>query len=136
MVPEIRKIRVLLTKGRLDAHNRGVKTVARSLMNEGMEVIYTEYRVPEDIVSSALQEDVDVIGISFSSGGQVRVTDEVLRLLKKKGMGDKLIIVGGSIPPHDVPRLKEIGVSRVFRQGDFLDQITNHIRLYKEGKAI
>jgi len=136
MVPEIRKIRVLLTKGRLDAHNRGVKTVARSLMNEGMEVIYTEYRVPEDIVSSALQEDVDVIGISFSSGGQVRVTDQVLRLLKKKGMGDKLIIVGGSIPPHDVPRLKEIGVSRVFRQGDFLDQITNHIRLYKEGKAI
>lgn len=135
MSPEASKIRVLLTKAQLDGHDRGVRTVARSLRDSGMEVILTDYRLPEDIVSTALQEEVDIIGISFSSGGQVRVSQEVLGLLKKNGREDTPLIVGGSIPPFDVPKLKEMGVKGIFRQGSRIESIVEQIRSLLGEKA-
>ena len=121
------KIRVLLSKSRLDAHDRGIRVLARALRDEGMEVVFTEYRFPEEIVKVALEEDVNIIGISFSSGGQVRVCTEVIRLLKEKGM-DTPLIIGGGIPPFDVPKLEEIGVKGVFRGGSKLKESTDCIR--------
>ncbi len=128
MTKEAKKIKVLLTKGILDAHDRGVRTVAMALMNAGIEVVFTEYRVPEDIVNSASQEDVDVIGISFSAGGQTRVSKKVMEMLTEKGVAGVPVIVGGSIPPDDVKELKRMGVSGVFRQGTPLGEIISCIK--------
>lgn len=127
-----RRIRVLVAKPGLDGHDRGAKVVARALRDAGMEVIYTGLRqTPEMIVSAALQEDVDAIGLSILSGAHMHYFGEVRRLLNEQGAQDVLLFGGGIIPDEDVIKLKEIGVSGVFGPGtntgdivDFLKQTT------------
>lgn len=123
-------IRVLLTKSILDHHDRGIKYLSQFLRNAEMEVIYTEYGLPEEIVNMAVQEAVDAIGISFLSGGQVKVTQRVVELLKEQGLGEIPIFVGGTIRPFDTPKLEELGVKGIYRGGDPLDGFVDKIREY------
>ena len=112
------KIRVLVAKPGLDGHDRGAKVVARALRDAGMEVIYTGIRqTPEMIVEVALQEDVDVIGLSCLSGAHIELFTEVMEGLKKKGMGNVLVVAGGIIPEDDVPSLEQIGIKAIFGPG-------------------
>lgn len=127
-----RRIRVLVAKPGLDGHDRGAKVVARALRDAGMEVIYTGLRqTPEMIVSAALQEDVDAIGLSILSGAHMHYFGEVRRLLNEQGAQDVLLFGGGIIPDEDISKLKDLGVSGVFGPGtntgdivDFLKQAT------------
>ncbi len=113
-----RKIRVLIAKPGLDSHDRGAKIVARALRDAGMEVIYTGLRqTPEQIVETALQEDVNVIGLSILSGAHNTLFPKTMQLLKKKGLTDVLVFAGGIIPQEDVPRLKKTGIKEVFGPG-------------------
>lgn len=124
-----RKIRVLVAKPGLDGHDRGAKVVARALRDAGMEVIYTGlHQTPEMIVETAIQEDVDVIGLSTLSGAHFPLFPEVVRLLRERGVDDILVIGGGIIPPEDVPKLKEAGVAEVFGPGTPLKEIVEYIR--------
>ncbi|MBO0726879.1 MAG: cobalamin B12-binding domain-containing protein, partial [Blastocatellia bacterium] len=101
------KIRVLLAKPGLDGHDRGVKVIARALRDAGMEVIYTGLRqTPEQIVNAALQEDVDIVGLSILSGAHMTIFPRVIELMREKGMDDTLLFGGGIIPEDDVPKLK------------------------------
>jgi methylmalonyl-CoA mutase C-terminal domain/subunit len=120
-------IRVLLTKSQIDGHDRGIRYIARKLREAGMEIIFTRYKTTEDIVKSAIQEDVDVIGISFSVGGHTVVTAEVVNLMKKKDIKDTLIIVGGIIPEDDVPYLLGLGIGKTFGPGSYADDIVSYI---------
>jgi len=113
-----RKIRVLIAKPGLDGHDRGAKVIARALRDAGMEVIYTGLRqTPEQIVTAALQEDADVIGLSILSGAHNHIAPRMMELLKAKGLDDVLVLIGGIIPDVDVPKLKAIGVKGVFPPG-------------------
>jgi len=113
-----RKIRVLIAKPGLDGHDRGAKVVARALRDAGMEVIYTGLRqTPEQIVTAALQEDVDVIGLSILSGAHMTLVPRVMQLLQEKGLQDVVVFVGGIIPQEDIPKLKALGVAEVFLPG-------------------
>ena len=123
-----KKIRVLLTKSIMDAHDRGVRYVAMELKDSGMEVICTRYGVPQEIVNTAMQEDADVIGISFSSGAPKIIISEVLRLLKKNKMGHMPVIVGGVIPDDEVSELLKAGVKGVFGPGSYAKDIIATIR--------
>jgi methylmalonyl-CoA mutase C-terminal domain/subunit len=124
-----RKIRVLLAKPGLDGHDRGIRVVAVALRDAGMEVIYTGlYRTPEEIVNMAVQEYVDVIGISLLSGSHDAVVPEVMKLLKKKKSDNIMVIVGGIIPPVDIPFLKECGVKEVFTSGTPTSKIVEFIK--------
>ncbi len=124
-----RKIRVLIAKPGLDGHDRGAKVVARALRDAGMEVIYTGLRqTPEMIVSAALQEDVDAIGLSILSGAHMHYFKEVKRLLDEQGASDVLLFGGGIIPDEDVPKLKEIGVAAVFGPGTLTQDIVEFLR--------
>lgn len=125
-----RKIRVLLSKPGLDGHDRGVKVVARALRDAGMEVIYMGlHKSPEQIVESALQEDVDVIGLSSLSGSHMALFPMIMDLLKQNDMvDDTLVIAGGVIPDLDVPRLNEIGIEGIFGPGADTTDIANFIR--------
>ncbi|NJM40043.1 MAG: cobalamin B12-binding domain-containing protein [Anaerolineae bacterium] len=115
--PSKQPIRVLLAKIGLDGHDRGVKVVARILRDAGMEVIYTGlHRSAEDVVEAAIQEDVDIIGISMLSGAHKVAFPKVLRLLREQGADDVVVIGGGVIPDRDVPELKALGVADVFLQ--------------------
>lgn len=110
-------IRVLLAKVGLDGHDRGVKVVARTLRDAGMDVIYTGlHRSPEEVVAAAVQEDVDVLGISLLSGVQLTVFPKIFRLLDEKGAGDMIVIAGGVMPDSDVAELKRLGVAEVLLQ--------------------
>jgi methylmalonyl-CoA mutase C-terminal domain/subunit len=112
------KIRVLIAKPGLDGHDRGAKVVARALRDAGMEVIYTGIRqTPEMIVETALQEDVDVIGLSCLSGAHIELFSEVMAGLKEKDMGNVTVVAGGIIPQDDVPELERIGIKAVFGPG-------------------
>lgn len=123
-----RKIRVLIAKPGLDGHDRGAKVVARALRDAGMEVIYTGIRqTPEMIVETALQEDVDVIGLSILSGAHLELFPRIMDGLKKKGLGDKLVIAGGIIPEEDIPKLMEMGIKKVFGPGTPLKEIVKFI---------
>lgn len=122
-----KKIRVLLTKSRLDGHDRGIRYVARRLREAGMEVIFTRYGDSGDIINSALQEDVDVIGISFSVGGHLVISSEVMELVREKGMENTVVIIGGIIPEDDIPELLEMGASKTFGPGSYADDIIEHI---------
>ena len=118
-----------MAKPGLDGHDRGAKVIARALRDAGMEVIYTGLRQsPEMIVNAALQEDVQVIGISILSGAHNAIVPEVMNLLHEKQMSDVLVIVGGTIPDSDAVRLKAIGVAAVFQPGASLDSIVSFIR--------
>ncbi len=130
-----RRIRVLIAKPGLDGHDRGAKVVARALRDAGMEVIYTGLRqTPEMIVSAALQEDVDAIGLSVLSGAHMHYFREVKRLLDEQGAGDVLLFGGGIIPDEDVPKLKEIGVAEVFGPGTPTGEIVAFIRKASEAR--
>ena len=123
-----RKIRVVIAKPGLDGHDRGAKIIARALRDAGMEVIYTGLRqTPEQIVSAALQEDADVIGLSILSGAHNHICPEVLRLLKEQGLDDVLVVVGGIIPDVDAQKLKEMGIAAVFPPGTPMQEIVGFI---------
>src|ERR1700716_3277361 len=112
-----RRARVLVGKVGLDGHDRGVKVVARILRDAGMEVVYTGlHRTPEQIVSAAVQEDVDVVGISILYGAHMTLLPKVIDLLRKQGAGDIAVVVGGVIPDEDIPELQKMGVAAVFPQ--------------------
>jgi 2-hydroxyisobutanoyl-CoA mutase small subunit len=110
-------IRVLLAKVGLDGHDRGVKVVARTLRDAGMDVIYTGlHRTPEEVVHAAIQEDVDILGISLLSGAHMTICPRILKLLNDKGANDIITVVGGVIPDDDVIALKKLGVSEILLQ--------------------
>ncbi len=133
-----RKIRVLIAKAGLDGHDRGAKVIAAALRDAGMEVIYTGLRqTPEMIVEAALQEDVDVIGISILSGAHMTIFPKVLKLMKEKGLDDVLLTGGGIIPKEDVQKLKEMGVGELFTPGTPTSEIAEYIKKwFNEHKAI
>jgi methylmalonyl-CoA mutase C-terminal domain/subunit len=123
------KIRVLVAKPGLDGHDRGAKVIARALRDAGMEVVYTGLRqTPEMIVNAALQEDVQVIGLSILSGAHNAIVPHVMELLKQKQMNDVLVIVGGIVPDEDAAQLKKIGVAAVYQPGASLETIVEFIR--------
>ncbi|MCF8061474.1 MAG: cobalamin B12-binding domain-containing protein [Deltaproteobacteria bacterium] len=128
MTPE-RKIRVLLAKPGLDGHDRGAKVVAHALKDAGMEVIYTGlHQTVQSIAEQAIQEDVDVVGLSIMSGAHLPICRKLVGLLKEKGADDMLTVVGGVIPNRDVPVLQEIGVRGVFPGGTSFEEIVGFIR--------
>ena len=124
-----KKIRVLVAKPGLDGHDRGAKVVARALRDAGMEVIYTGIRqTPEMIVQAALQEDVDVIGLSCLSGAHMELFSEVMERLGKKGMGNVVVVAGGIIPEDDIPALEKMGIKAIFGPGSYTSEIVNAIK--------
>ena len=129
-----RKIRVLVAKPGLDGHDRGAKVVARALRDAGMEVIYTGLRqTPEMVSEAALQEDVDVVGLSILSGAHMALVPRVLELLRANGQEHVRVFIGGIIPDEDVPRLMEIGVVGVFGPGTSTEDIIRDIRQASPG---
>ena len=130
-----KKIRVLVAKPGLDGHDRGAKVVARALRDAGMEVIYTGIRqTPEMIVEVALQEDVDVIGLSSLSGAHIELFSDIMDGLKQKGMDNVLVVAGGIIPEDDIPALQKIGVKAVFGPGTHTSDIVESIKELAAGK--
>ena len=126
-MPE-KKIRVLVAKPGLDGHDRGAKVVARALRDAGMEVIYTGLRqTPEMIAEAALQEDVDVVGLSILSGAHTTLFPRIINLLKENGLDDVLVVAGGIIPDEDVPALKEMGIRGIFGPGTSTEEIVKFI---------
>jgi methylmalonyl-CoA mutase C-terminal domain/subunit len=124
-----KRIRVLVAKPGLDGHDRGAKVIAQALRDGGMEVVYTGLRqTPEQIVSAALQEDVDVVGMSILSGAHATLFPEVVNLLKEKGAGDVLVVGGGIIPEEDIPALKAAGVAEIFGPGTPLVNVVDYIK--------
>lgn len=123
-----RKIRVLIAKPGLDSHDRGAKVVARALRDAGMEVIYTGLRqTPEQIVETAMQEDVDVIGLSILSGAHKALFPKIMELLKEKGLTDIMVFAGGIIPEEDMPELKKIGIKEIFGPGTPTEKIIQFV---------
>jgi len=124
-----RKIRILTAKVGLDGHDRGIKVISRALRDAGVEVIYTGlHQTPEMVVETAIQEDVDGIGISILSGAHMTLFPEILRLLKEKGAGDIVVFGGGIIPDDDVQTLNDMGVEKVFTPGTSLDEAVAFVR--------
>lgn len=124
----MRKIRVVIAKPGLDGHDRGAKVIARALRDDGMEVIYTGLRqTPEQIASTVLQEDADVVGLSILSGAHNYVCPRLVKLLKEQGLDDVLVIVGGIIPNADVAALNAIGISGIFQPGTPMQVIIDFI---------
>ena len=129
----MRKIRVVIAKPGLDGHDRGAKVIARALRDAGMEVIYTGLRhTPQQIVSAALQEDADVIGLSILSGAHMHICPRLMELIREKGLDHVTVLIGGIIPDVDIPKLREIGVAGVFLPGspmkDIIDFINGQVR--------
>jgi methylmalonyl-CoA mutase C-terminal domain/subunit len=124
-----KRIRVLIAKPGLDGHDRGAKIIARALRDAGMEVIYTGLRqTPEMIASAAVQEDVDVIGLSILSGAHNTICPRLMELLREKGMNDVTVLIGGIIPEADIPALKKAGIAEVFLPGSTTQGIVEFIR--------
>lgn len=120
-------IRVLLARLGLDAHWRGSIVVAHALRDAGMEVIYIGNQMPKEIVETAIQEDVDIIGLSSLSGNHMILAPEVVKILREKGMRETPVVLGGTVPPDDIPRLKEAGIVGVFGPGSSLKEIIEFI---------
>src|SRR5512138_927132 len=121
-----RPLKVLIAKPGLDGHDRGAKVLARGLRDEGFEVVYTGLRqTPEMIVTAALQEDVDVIGLSILSGAHMTLLPRVCAQLRERGIGDILVVAGGIIPDDDVPALKDDGIAAVFGPGTTIGQVAD-----------
>src|SRR5688572_33439375 len=113
-----RNIRVLVAKPGLDGHDRGAKVIARAFRDAGFEVIYTGLRqTPEQVVTAALQEDVDVVGLSVLSGAHMTLCPRIMDLMKKEGLDDVMVVIGGIIPDQDISTLKGLGVSEIFQPG-------------------
>ena len=121
------KIRILLTKSETDAHDRGIVSVAGALRDAGFEVIFTRFLFPEEIVKSALEEDVDAIGIGTSIGGHNKVAISVMKRIKEMNMDRMTVIMGGVIPDRDVPELQRMGVAKVFGPGTPIYEIANFL---------
>ncbi len=131
-----KRIRILVAKPGLDGHDRGAKIVARALRDAGMEVIYSGLRqTPEQIVSAAVQEDVDAIGISILSGAHNTILPRICELLRDQDMTDVLVVVGGIIPDEDIPGLKQSGVAEVFQPGASTQEIVEFIQSRVQGKV-
>lgn len=125
----MKKIRVLIAKPGLDGHDRGAKIVARALRDAGMEVIYTGLRqTPDQIVNAALQEDVDVIGLSILSGAHLTLVASIMDLLKKNQMENVVVLVGGIVPDIDMLKLKEMGVAEIFLPGTPTTEIVDYVK--------
>ncbi len=123
------KIRVVIAKVGLDGHDRGAKIIARALRDAGMEVIYTGlHQLPEQIVETAIQEDADAVGISILSGAHMTLVPRVVSLLRERGAGEVLVIVGGTIPADDIEELRENGVAAVFTPGAATSEIVEFLR--------
>jgi len=124
-----RRIRILVAKPGLDGHDRGARVIARAFRDAGFEVVYTGlHQTPEQIVAAALQEDVDLIGLSILSGAHMTLFKRVLDLLRDKG-GDHIMVIGGGIiPEEDVPKLKKLGIKAIFLPGTSLDSIVNWVK--------
>ncbi|MCX8104120.1 MAG: cobalamin B12-binding domain-containing protein [Candidatus Bipolaricaulota bacterium] len=130
-----RPIKVLMAKAGLDGHDRGVKVVARALRDAGMEVIYTGlHNTPEQVVKAALQEDVDVIGVSILSGAHLTIFRKITELMKQYGMDDVLLLGGGIIPDEDKPILEQMGVKGLFGPGTSTQEIIDFIK--REGQQL
>ncbi len=128
----VRPIRVLIAKPGLDGHDRGAKVIARALRDAGMEVIYTGLRqMPEQVVSAALQEDVEFIGLSILSGAHTVIVPRVMELLKERGMDDVQVVLGGIIPDADLEEMKRLGVAAVFQPGTSLQEIVDFLRTHR-----
>ena len=128
-MPKEKKIRVLVAKPGLDGHDRGAKVIARALRDAGMEVIYTGLRqTPEMIVTAALQEDVDVIGLSILSGAHNAIVPRVTELMRSNKMDDVLLLIGGIIPDEDIAGMKKAGVDGIFIPGTPMDEIVQFIK--------
>jgi len=125
-IPE-RRIRVLLGKSLLDVHDRGLRYIAKKLMEQGMEVIYTNFGPIEDITQTAAQEDVDVIGVGLFVGGHLENVSDLMESLKTKSLDDRLVIAGGIIPTDDIPALEEMGVAKVFGPGTRAIKVSEYI---------
>ena len=124
-----RPIKVLIAKPGLDGHDRGAKVLARGLRDEGFEVVYTGLRqTPEMVATAALQEDVDVVGLSILSGAHMTLVPRICALLREKGLDDVLVAAGGIIPDDDLPALREAGVAAVFGPGTTIAQVADFIR--------
>jgi methylmalonyl-CoA mutase, C-terminal domain len=131
-----RKIRVVIAKPGLDGHDRGAKVIARALRDAGMEVIYTGLRqTPEMIVSAALQEDADVIGLSILSGAHMHICPRIMDLLKAQGLDDVLVVVGGIIPDQDLPKMHAMGITGVFIPGTPMQHIVDFISTHARTRA-
>lgn len=129
-------IRVLLAKVGLDGHDRGIKVVARVLRDAGMDVVYTGlHRTPEEVVQAAIQEDVDVLGVSLLSGAHMAIIPKILKLLKHDGAEDIRVVAGGVMPDEDVVELKELGVAEVLLQDAPPDEIISIIRHVAAGRG-
>lgn len=127
-MPSEKKIRVLIAKPGLDSHDRGAKVVARALRDAGMEVIYTGLRqTPEQIAETALQEDVDVIGLSILSGAHKTLFPRIMGLLKEKGLNDVMVFAGGIIPEEDVSGMKKLGIREIFGPGTTTETIIEYV---------
>jgi methylmalonyl-CoA mutase C-terminal domain/subunit len=119
---------VLIAKPGLDGHDRGAKVVARALRDAGMEVVYTGLRQsPEQIVTAAAQEDVDIVGLSILSGAHLPICQRVLELLREKGMADVKVFLGGIIPSQDIAELQQMGVAQVFLPGTTLQDVVDRV---------
>lgn len=128
-MPTDRKIRVLIAKPGLDGHDRGAKVVARALRDAGMEVVYLGLRLtPEEIAEAAIQEDVDVVGLSCLSGAHMALFPRTVELVRAKGGSGVVVVGGGIIPQRDIPKLKDAGIAGVFGPGTPLEQIITLIR--------
>jgi methylmalonyl-CoA mutase, C-terminal domain len=124
-----RPIKVLIAKPGLDGHDRGAKVLARGLRDEGFEVVYTGLRqTPEMVATAALQEDVDVVGLSILSGAHMTLLPRITRLLRERGLEDVLVTAGGIIPDDDIPALKEAGVAKVFGPGTTIAEVAEFLR--------
>lgn len=127
----MRNLRVVIAKPGLDGHDRGAKVIARALRDAGMEVIYTGLRqTPEQIVSAALQEDADVVGLSILSGAHNHIVPRLMELLHDKGMDDVMVVIGGIIPDVDAPKLRALGVKGIFPPGTSMQEIVDFIRAH------
>ena len=123
------RIRVLVAKPGLDGHDRGAKIIARAFRDAGFEVIYTGLRqTPEQVVTAALQEDVDVVGLSVLSGAHMSLCPRIMELMKKERLDDVLVLVGGIIPDQDIPKLKALGISEIFQPGVSTEEIIDYVR--------
>ena len=132
-----RKIRVLVAKPGLDGHDRGAKVIARALRDAGMEVIYTGLRqTPEMIVNAAIQEDVDCIGLSILSGAHNAIIPRIAALMREQRAEDILIVLGGTIPEEDIPKMKQSGVSAIFGPGTPLDTTVEFIRNHVKPRGL
>jgi methylmalonyl-CoA mutase C-terminal domain/subunit len=128
-----RPLKVLIAKPGLDGHDRGAKVLARGLRDEGFEVVYTGLRqTPEMVAAAALQEDVDVVGLSILSGAHLTLLPKICELLRAEDMGDVLVTAGGIIPEDDIPALEEAGVAQVFGPGTSIGEIADYMRQHAQ----